>query len=42
MIINPSKDISKILVLADVAWKPNDDEMKNTIFENYDWNKWNN
>ena len=41
-IINPSKDISKILVLADVAWKPNDDEMKNTIFENYDWNKWNN
>ena len=41
-IINPSKNTSKILVLADVAWKPNDDEMKNTIFENYDWNKWNN
>jgi dTDP-4-dehydrorhamnose 3,5-epimerase len=39
-IINPSKDISKILVMADVAWKPNDNEMKNVIFENYDWKKW--
>jgi len=39
-IINPSKDISKILVMADVAWKPNDNEMENTVFENYDWKKW--
>ena len=41
-IINPSKNISKILVLADVAWKPNDNEMENTTFEDYDWKKWEN
>jgi len=39
-IINPSKNISKILVMADVAWKPNDNEMENIVFENYDWKKW--
>ena len=39
-IINPSNDISKILVLADLAWKPNDNEMENVIFENYNWEKW--
>ena len=39
-IINPSEKISKILVLADISWKPNDDEMKNISFDNYDWTKW--
>jgi dTDP-4-dehydrorhamnose 3,5-epimerase len=39
-IINPTNNISKVLVLADVAWKPNDNEMENTIFTNYDWSKW--
>ena len=39
-LINPTSVISKVLVLADVAWKPNDNEMRNTTFENYDWNKW--
>ena len=39
-LINPTLVISKVLVLADVAWKPNDSEMRNTTFENYDWNKW--
>ena len=39
-IINPSKNISKILVMADVAWKPNDNEMIKHTFENYDWKKW--
>ena len=39
-IVNPTGDISKVLVLADIAWKPNDNEMKNIDFENYDWNKW--
>ncbi len=39
-IINPTNKISKILVLADISWKPNDDEMKNISFENYDWKKW--
>ncbi len=41
-IINPSKNISKILVLADISWKPNDNEMSNIIFEEYDWKKWKN
>jgi len=27
-IINPTNNISKVLVLADVAWKPNDNEMQ--------------
>ena len=39
-LVNPTLVISKVLVLADVAWKPNDNEMRNTTFENYDWNKW--
>ena len=39
--LNLSKDVSRILVLADIAWKPNDNEMKNIDFEDYDWNKWN-
>ena len=38
--INISEDISRILTLADVAWKPNDNEMENVSFDNYDWNKW--
>ena len=41
-LVNPTLVISKVLVLADVAWKPNDSEMRNTTFENYDWNKWKN
>jgi len=39
-IVNPSNNVAKILVLADIAWKPNDNEMKNIKFEDYDWNKW--
>ena len=39
-IINPSQSISKILVLADISWKPNDNEMENIQFNDYDWNKW--
>ena len=38
--LNLSKGISKVLTLADVAWKPNDNEMKNDDFVGYDWNKW--
>ena len=41
-IINPSKNISKILVLADKSWKPNDNEMENVDFKNYNWKKWDN
>jgi dTDP-4-dehydrorhamnose 3,5-epimerase len=41
-IVNPNNEISKVLVLADIAWKPNDNEMENVKFDNYDWSKWNN
>ena len=37
-LVNPTLVISKVLVLADVAWKPNDSEMRNTTFENYLFN----
>ncbi len=39
-IVNPSNKISKILVLADISWKPDDNEMENKSFDNYDWKKW--
>ena len=39
-IINPSENITKILVMADVAWKPDDNEMVNSKFEHYDFKKW--
>ena len=38
--INCSKNISRILALADIAWKPNDNEMQNVSFVDYDWGKW--
>lgn len=38
--MNLSKETSSILTLADIAWRPNDDEMKNGIFSDYDWSKW--
>ena len=41
-IVNPSQSISKILVLADISWKPNDNEMENVSFSDYDWKKWKN
>ena len=40
--INPSNGISRVLVIADLAWKPNDDEMINVEFDDYDWSKWKN
>ena len=38
-IVNPSNDVSKILVLADVSWKPDDNEMINVKFDDYDFKK---
>ena len=38
--VNISNDTSKILALADLAWKPNDNETKNISFDDYDWKKW--
>ncbi len=40
--LNLSDKPSKILVLASLAWKPNDNEMKNVLFDDYEWKKWNN
>tara|TARA_Y100001936_G_C15983039_1_gene617846 strand:+ start:244 stop:693 length:450 start_codon:yes stop_codon:yes gene_type:complete len=39
-IINPTDQITKILVIADISWKPDDNEMMNYTYDNYDWNKW--
>ena len=38
--INISDNVSTLLTLANPAWKPNDDEMKNVTFDDYDWGKW--
>lgn len=38
--INISPKVSRVLTLADIAWKPNDNEMINTTFDDYDWKKW--
>lgn len=40
--INLSENISRVLTLADLAWRPNDDEMKNDSFDDYNWSKWQN
>ena len=37
--INISNKISRVLALADISWRPNDDEMENVSFDNYSWNK---
>lgn len=38
--MNLTKETSRILTLADIAWRPNDNEMQNTQFDDYDWKKW--
>lgn len=38
--INLSKDVSRVLALADLAWRPDDNEMVNVSFDDYDWKKW--
>ena len=38
--MNLSNDISHVLTLADIAWRPNDQEMKDVSFDDYDWSKW--
>ena len=38
--INLSDGVSSILTLADLAWKPDDNEMLNVSFNDYNWNKW--
>jgi len=38
--INTSNQIASVLALASIAWRPNDNEMINVTFDDYDWNKW--
>ena len=38
--INTSNQISSVLVLANIAWRPNDGEMIDVSFDDYDWGKW--
>jgi dTDP-4-dehydrorhamnose 3,5-epimerase len=39
--INLSNQVSTVLALASHSWKPNDNEMQNVTFDDYDWKKWN-
>ena len=38
--VNVGKEQARILVLADIAWRPNDNEMINVEFSDYNFNKW--
>ena len=38
--VNISTKVSRVLTLADIAWRPNDGEMINTTFDDYNWKKW--
>jgi dTDP-4-dehydrorhamnose 3,5-epimerase-like enzyme len=38
--INITDQTARILALADISWKPDDTEMKNVQFTDYDWQKW--
>ncbi len=38
--VNPTNETGRVLVLTDIAWQPNDNEMENVTFDDYNWNKW--
>lgn len=38
--INTTNQVSRVLALADIAWRPNDNEMQNVTFDDYIWEKW--
>ena len=38
--VNVGEEQARILVLADIAWRPNDNEMVNVEFSDYNFNKW--
>ena len=38
--INITNQKATILALANPAWRPNDNEMINVSFDDYDWSKW--
>ena len=37
--VNLSNETSRVLTLADLAWMPNDNEIQNVKFDDYDWKK---
>jgi len=37
--LNSGNEIAHVLTLADVSWKPNDNEMQNITFDDYDWKR---
>ena len=39
--INITDQMATVLALASIAWRPNDNEMINVSFDDYDWGKWN-
>jgi|TARA_B110000881_G_C18497701_1_gene475134 dTDP-4-dehydrorhamnose 3,5-epimerase len=38
--INTTDKMATILSLTNLAWKPNDNEMQNVSFDDYNWSKW--
>ena len=40
--MNLSNHVSRVLALADISWQPNDNEMVNDHFDDYDWSMWKN
>ena len=38
--INITNQMASVLALASLAWRPNDNEMVNVSFDDYDWEKW--
>jgi len=40
--INLTNETSTILSLANISWRPNNNEMENLSFDDYDWSKWKN
>lgn len=38
--INITNEVATVLALANPAWRPDDDEMKDVSFDNYDLTKW--
>lgn len=38
--INTTDQKATILTIASLAWRPNDNEMQNVSFDDYNWSKW--
>ena len=38
--MNISDQTATVLAIANLAWRPNDNEMTNISFDDYDWGKW--